>query len=300
MISIVICSVNPSNLEQIQKNISETIGLEHEFVPIDNRESCNGLCKVYNQGAELSHGDYLCFVHEDVLFETTDWGKLLVDFIEGNKNCGVIGFGGGEFVSKFYLSWFEPAFLGQHLGGMQLHCTLPSIDNKHKYERCVINRNNEKFASVITLDGYFLFCKKTIWEKVKFDEKVFDGFHFYDQDFTFGIYNAGFKNYVCHLIETIHFSRGNYSSDYNRYARRFREKYKLSHSVTLRRMNALQLFICDLVAAWNLFRFEQRMGVRKACIKEDIRNSGGKYWLVYLLILKALRFLRVFFPTKVK
>lgn len=39
MLSIIICSVSPERLQQVTQNIHDTIGVEHEIIAIDNRET---------------------------------------------------------------------------------------------------------------------------------------------------------------------------------------------------------------------------------------------------------------------
>jgi len=77
MISIIICSVNTAFLEQVNKNITATIGVPYELLAWDNRDAKKGICEVYNWMASKAQYAYLCFVHEDILFETENWGQHL-------------------------------------------------------------------------------------------------------------------------------------------------------------------------------------------------------------------------------
>ena len=38
MLSIIICSVSPERLEQVTRNIHDTIGVDYEIISIDNRK----------------------------------------------------------------------------------------------------------------------------------------------------------------------------------------------------------------------------------------------------------------------
>ena len=45
MISVIICSVKPSQVSRLEKNIAETIGhVEYEVIAFDNRNTHYGLC----------------------------------------------------------------------------------------------------------------------------------------------------------------------------------------------------------------------------------------------------------------
>ena len=64
MISVIICSVKPSQVSRLEKNIAETIGnVEYEVIAFDNRNTHYGLCEIYNLCAEKSRYDNLCFAH---------------------------------------------------------------------------------------------------------------------------------------------------------------------------------------------------------------------------------------------
>lgn len=270
------------------ESIKTTIGADYEIIVCDNRQNKKGICQVYNEYANKAEGDYLCFVHEDVLFNTNHWGNILVNFAQKTKLCGVIGFGGGEFVSKFYLSWSGGCLRGRNIAGVQCHYTIPDAEGSENYVRTIVNPLQEEFAPIITLDGYFLFCKKEVWENIKFDEITFNGFHFYDQDFTFACYLNGYKNYVCHLIETIHLSRGNYSVDYYNCAKAFRHKYRLRKSISLKKMSLLRKSLCNIVTLWELFTFGKRMGVTNESFYDELYLIDEKFSSVYFYTVQCL------------
>ena len=52
MVSIIICSVSPHLLKELQQNIAQTIGIEYEIIAIDNREQHWPIAKVYNYAAQ--------------------------------------------------------------------------------------------------------------------------------------------------------------------------------------------------------------------------------------------------------
>ena len=94
MISVLICSVKPLLLEKVTENIHNTIGVPHEIIFKDNRTENSGVCKVYNELASKSKYDKLCFIHEDVVLKTEDWGKKLIKLFEEDKSVGLIGLAG--------------------------------------------------------------------------------------------------------------------------------------------------------------------------------------------------------------
>ena len=75
MFTIICCSVDPAAARRLEKNIAATCGCPYEFIAYDNRINGDGLCKVFNRCAAAARYDMLCFVHEDVEFQTEGWGR---------------------------------------------------------------------------------------------------------------------------------------------------------------------------------------------------------------------------------
>jgi hypothetical protein len=177
MISIVICSVSGYYLSQIKENISNSIGVEYELLVWDNNGHNKGLCEVYNTLAAKARFEYICFVHEDVLFETKDWGSRLIKIFDERQDVGVIGLAGNKYKSKFFSGWYSNI--------KELDCA----NVIHRYSHgdeviCLKPEENVSLEEVVCLDGVFICSKRNIWEKVKFNEDQLTGFHFYDIDFT--------------------------------------------------------------------------------------------------------------------
>ena len=96
MISIIICSREKTRASQLKKNIQDTIGTEFETIIIDNSENKHSITQAYNIGIDQSKFDYLCFIHEDIEFKTSNWGNILTSHIDKNPQ-GIVGVAGGIF-----------------------------------------------------------------------------------------------------------------------------------------------------------------------------------------------------------
>ena len=67
---------------------------------------------------------------------------------------------------------------------------------------------------------------RPVLEAVRFDERRFTGFHFYDIDFSFSAFLAGFKVAVCSDIVLVHYSRARgFNQDWHADAALFQEKH---------------------------------------------------------------------------
>src|SRR3954471_17263970 len=106
MVSIVICSVNAGYLSSVTENIRATIGIEYELLVWNNVKEKKGLCEVYNMMAAKARYPYLCFLHEDILFTSANWGVTLIDLFRRRPAAGVVGIAGGKYKSRMYSGWY--------------------------------------------------------------------------------------------------------------------------------------------------------------------------------------------------
>ncbi|MBD2753319.1 glycosyltransferase [Spirosoma validum] len=287
MLSIIVSSYNEDYFQNLAKSISLTVGITYEIIKIEN-SGLMGICAAYNIGASEAQYPNLCFCHEDVIFKTKNWGQLVSDNLK-DEQIGVIGIAGGNYKSKeFSPSWFN--FLEQ---GNKINIIQHSRDKSIKY----INENslNETLSKVVTLDGVFMCCTKKVWEKYNFDEKLLNGFHFYDMDFSLGIYNCGYNNYVTYEILLEHFSEGQNNLDWYKQGIKIHEKWKKKLPISI---NVLTKKIIDTVEFRTLdfkFHYESKESLKMQAIKTFLCIIKSKpfnknnYWYCKELIRLLLK-----------
>lgn len=217
MITFICCSIRPDMAAALNKNIGDTVGVPYEFIAFDNREHGYGICKVYNECARRAKYDCLCFLHEDVQFNTKKWGEGLINKLN-EEDCGVIGFAGS--IIKFDM----PSGWGCGIEGAS-RINLMQHKKKRGIYREYLNPNNDDYSQVVTLDGLCLFARKSVWQESPFDEVGVTGFHCYDIDFAMSV-ALKHKNYVCQTIEVEHFSEGSFN---DQWVLATREMYKKWH-----------------------------------------------------------------------
>ena len=268
MLSIIICSISPSRLQAIEKNIKETIGSEvlYEIIAIDNREKKWPIAKVYNWGASKAKHPYLFFVHEDVKFHTIEWGGYVEQKL-AEPNCGVIGFAGSKVKLKAYSGWYQIDKWNS------MYYYQGREDGSASFYVCGVTLH-QPFQEVIALDGFAMFVRRSVWAENPFDEQVLTGFHCYDLDFSMQIARK-YKNYVCCssvLVE--HFSGGVFN--YKWYADTIRlhtDKWK----------NQLPLTTNDIeLSARELNKQEEQASYRflRALLKSDASAISKKKVLI--------------------
>jgi hypothetical protein len=202
MLSIIISSYQPHYFSALTKNIAETCGIQYEIIKIDNPGKMS-ICEAYNKGAQISKFENLLFIHEDILFVTTDWGKLLIETLN-LPNCGVVGVAGGNYYSYIPAGWWNKGHDYLHI--IQCDESKQTFQNKSGFPDYLIDVETK------TLDGVFLASKKKVYQDIRFDERL-GGFHGYDLLFSLQAQKK-YKNYVTSKILIKHFSKGNISKEW--------------------------------------------------------------------------------------
>lgn len=210
MISIIICSRFQSISKELKDNIENTVGVVHEIICIDNSKSQYDIFSAYNEGVKRSQYPLLCFMHEDILHYTSDWGKLLINHFRDLK-VGLIGISGPRFISQIPGIWWGP---GSTDAGKDAICQY-SIDTNRAdptitYNTCFKPIADANAIEVVAVDGCFFCMRKSVFDKIRFDEINYKGFHFYDLDISLQVYMLGLKSLCVYdiLIEHISNSKG--------------------------------------------------------------------------------------------
>ncbi|WP_300673870.1 glycosyltransferase [Soonwooa sp.] len=197
MLSIIISSYKQDYFEQLENNIKSSIGdgFLYEIIKIENHSKYS-LTQAYNIGGKKAKYDNLLFIHEDIIFETKNWGNILVKLLSV-KDCGVIGVAGGSYYAYVPGSWWNKGYNFLHL--KQVDPTSTTFNNKANFKK-----DNEE---AIALDGVFMACKKNVFDEIGFDERI-DNYHGYDLIFSLQV-SKKYQNYVTSEILIHHFSAGN-------------------------------------------------------------------------------------------
>ena len=107
MISIVICARANDINEALKENIQNTIGVPYELIVIDNGKNEYSIFSAYNKGVTLSNYDIVCFMHDDISFETMGWGNIVTTQLQ-KFNVGAIGVAGAPYfcnASRCMVEW---------------------------------------------------------------------------------------------------------------------------------------------------------------------------------------------------
>lgn len=203
MISIIICSRKPEISAELRQNIAKTIGCEYELIEIDNTNNKYTIFSAYNEGVRKSKGNILCFMHEDIMFHTDNWGKH-VESILDNEEIGLVGVIGSQYKSARSIPWWADfACVGQIIQGSVKDGKYVTEKSSH-WERRVGDSDE-----VAVLDGLWLCSRKDLFSSISFDENTFTGFHMYDVDICMQVHLIGLQVRVLYDIWIEHKSIGN-------------------------------------------------------------------------------------------
>lgn len=216
MVSLIICSRTADLSKQLRDNIEITIGCAYEFIVIDNSHNTYNIFEAYNLGVSRSKGDVLCFLHDDVYFHTIGWGNNVKKHFT-NPEMGAIGIAGTRYVTKTAGSWWAGGLIDQNLCFNE-NSTLKKVT---KYSDGKVENAKE----VVVMDGVWLCIRKALFEKIRFDEGNFNGFHFYDIDICMQIYITGYKLMVIFDVLIEHNSPGQNNVQWMKNAKIFKEKW---------------------------------------------------------------------------
>ena len=219
MISIIISSAKSAFLQQVSENVAATIGVPFEIIATDNSNGEQGICAVYNKGMLKARYDILCFMHEDILIKTNNWGQVIVSLFKNDPQLGLVGVAGSSYKPLTPSGW----------GGMGVNTTYVNIiqsfkhkkkESKHIYR----NPNNERISKVACVDGVWMCTTKSVMKEIMFDEITFKGFHGYDLDFSLSV-GQKYKVAVTFEILLDHFSEGVYDKTWMRESLIFHNKW---------------------------------------------------------------------------
>jgi GT2 family glycosyltransferase len=211
MISVIYCTREefPSHTEHIKK----TSGIKNLEV-IEYINQGESLTKFYNKGLEEASNDIIVFCHDDIIFNTKNWGKKLLNHFK-NTDYGILGVAGTTHMSETGRWWDDNTKM---MGQVRHSHEGKSWDSKY------CSNFGDKVLESILVDGLFFAVKKDRLSN-NFNEE-FKGFHFYEIDFCFSNHLSGTKVGVMSDIRITHKSIGMTNEEWENNRIQFVEKYR--------------------------------------------------------------------------
>jgi hypothetical protein len=194
-----------------------------EIVPVENNGEFS-LTEVYNKILNESKNDIVVLCHDDIYFDSKNWGRKILNHFKRNSEYGILGLAGTTILPKS-AKWWEDF---SKMKGI--------VNHEHggkKWESKYSASKGNILDDVVLVDGLFIAINKKNIKKT-FNEEI-GGFHFYDVDFSFRNFIEDVKIGVMYDVRVTHKSIGetNFQWDMNRWT--FAEKYKDTLPVKVKR-----------------------------------------------------------------
>jgi glycosyltransferase involved in cell wall biosynthesis len=185
-----------------------------EIIPVENNGEFS-LTEVYNKILNKSSNDIVILCHDDIYFDTKNWGNKILNHFKRNKDYGILGLAGTTNIPKS-AKWWEDF---SKMKGI--------VNHEHegkKWESKYSASKGNQLDDVVLVDGLFIVInKKNI--KQNFNEDI-KGFHFYDVDFSFRNFIEDVKIGVMYDVRVTHKSIGQTNEQWEKNREVFAEKYE--------------------------------------------------------------------------
>lgn len=206
------------------KHVETTAGKIDLHVHCIVNKNQYSLTEAYNQGwkviDDLGRGDgAIVFCHNDIIFRTKDWGKILMGMFQGSK-FDILGVAGTTELNAHGCWWLTPE--GKDMNRAKMY---GRVWHPHglREEESVYSEKIVGVKPVVTIDGLFIAVDGS--SKIERFDEEFKGFHLYDISFCFKNYLEGFDIGVIDRISILHKSIGITNEQWENNRIQFANKY---------------------------------------------------------------------------
>jgi hypothetical protein len=200
--------------EKYVEHIKKTCGSSDIDLIVFENNGEKSLTKFYNEVLVNAKNDIIVFCHDDLIFETSHWGKKIIKHFKRNLEYGVIGIAGTNNLING--TWWS---LKKSMHGIVNHANAIK-----KWTSEYSKPQGNKVKQMVVLDGLFLAVHRG---RIKSDFDVtFTGFHFYDIPFCLRNHILGVKIGVVTDITLTHLSIGEVNQEWYKNKDLFEVKYK--------------------------------------------------------------------------
>lgn len=139
-------STRKENDEYISHLQSTSMYKEVEIIQkVNNGEK--SLTQVYNEILQESKNDIVVLIHDDLVFETKNWGEKILKHFKKNDNYGILGLAGTKYLSESGM-WWE---VSSSMYGIVNH-----TDGQKKWTSGYSKDGGSRIDEVVIVDGLFI------------------------------------------------------------------------------------------------------------------------------------------------
>ena len=232
--------------------IKKTSGVSNpEIIPVENNGQLS-LTEVYNKILNDSKNDIVILCHDDIYFDSKNWGQKILKHFKRNPDYGVLGLAGTTHMPKS-AKWWEDF---SKMKGI--------VNHEHegkKWESKYSSSLGNQIDDVVLVDGLFIVINKN---KIKqpFNKEI-KGFHFYDVDFSFRNFIDDVKIGVMYDVRVTHKSIGQTNEQWEKNREVFAEKYKEVLPVKIKKDVNKNSNLKILIFEYDFYRCENLLTILK-------------------------------------
>jgi len=185
-----------------------------EIIPVENNGQFS-LTEVYNKILNDSKNNIVILCHDDIYFDSKNWGQKILNHFKRNPDYGVLGLAGSTQLPSS-AKWWEDF---SKMRGI--------VNHEHggkKWESKYSSSLGNQIDDTVLVDGLFIVINKNNIKQT-FNEDI-KGFHFYDVDFSFRNFIDNVKIGVMYDVRVTHKSIGETNEQWEKNREVFSEKYK--------------------------------------------------------------------------
>lgn len=214
-------SENQAFIDHVRATAGNDLDLDVICIVNKNQYS---LTQAYNMGwkqvDDAGRGDgIIVFCHNDIVFRTKDWGKLLCTMMWKSK-FHIVGVAGATELNSHGCWWLTP---NKEMNTKKMVGRVWHTNGLREWESIYTEKING-IREVLVVDGLF-FAVKGTGDLIPFDE-TYKGFHYYDVSFSFANYLEGYNVGVTDRISIMHKSVGQTNEQWEMNRVQFSEQYK--------------------------------------------------------------------------
>jgi GT2 family glycosyltransferase len=212
VISFIICSNNDTRFKGVSAEIAGAMtGKPYEIIGIHDARS---LCEGYNRGAARASGHLFVFCHDDIQILDRHFCARLTSAL---AHFDVVGVAGNALLRGPVWNCAEHPHLHGWIAG--------PMNGPEPVALTVYGIGPALAQHIQALDGVFIAMRRSAYEQIRFDEQRFDGFHFYDLDFSYRAHRAGLGVAVLRDLLLLHRSGGSLDAAWQHYEKIFLAKF---------------------------------------------------------------------------
>ena len=177
--------------------LKKTSGISKiQVIPFENNGEFS-LTEVYNKILNEASNDIVVLCHDDIYFDSKNWGQKVLNHFKRNHDLGILGVAGSTQLPVTGRWWEDFS----KVKGIVNH----EHEGRKWESKYSISKGNQ-IDEVVLVDGLFIAInKKNIMHN--FNEEI-KGFHFYDVDFSFKNFMSNVEIGVMYDVRITHKSIG--------------------------------------------------------------------------------------------